>query len=106
MAKDDVKPASTPSTPQSFTSLLFHQGENFVDRGVILEAKVVLEGDKKSENIESVLDIRKVTGGFEIDYIGTKVENRNVLNSPRTKVRRTIFFPFGTVRSALVKTEW
>jgi len=105
MAKDDVKPNPTQNAPQTYVSLLFHQGENFVDRGVILEAKVVPEGDKKSENIESVLDIRKVTGGFDVDYIGTKVANRNVLNSPRTKVRRTIFFPFGTVRSALLKAD-
>lgn len=106
MAKDEVKPV-TPSNHAAPTcaSILFHQGENFVDRGVILEAKVYPEDDKRASDVSSVLDIRKVTGGFDIDYIGTKIENRNVVNSKRTKVRRTIFFPFGTIRSALFKAD-
>jgi hypothetical protein len=107
MAKDDVKgttPAAT-TTGQVFASLLFGQGEMLLDRGVALEIRVVPEDDKRAENVDSVLDIRKVTGGFEVDYIGVKVANRNVVGSQRTKVRRTTFFPFGTVRSASVKVD-
>ena len=105
MAKDDVKPSPTPNAPQTFTALEFHQGESLEDRGVALKIFVLPESDPKSTNVTSVLDIRKVTGGFEVDYIGTKVENRNVLHGKKTSVRRTTFFPFGTVRHASVKVD-